>query len=808
MIVDGINLIDGVIKNAAVESSTTLPITNLDTGRLFYLTQVDGINNPGLYIYNGTDWETSGETGDITGIVAGTGLTGGGNSGSVQLDIDAAVVASVTVTDNLDTNKVNVAGDTMSGNLDLGANKIVSLGTPTAGTDATNKTYVDDAIGGVDVSNKVSKTGDTMSGDLLLSGSAGVTIGTSKAKFYYYAPFSESRIDYPVGETFNITQNGATKLAFSASGSQIDVNGCVLALDVAATNINHATRKDYVDNAISTAVSGFDLSGRVDTTGDTMSGDLLLSGSAGVTIGTSKAKFYYYAPFSESRIDYPVGETFNITQNGATKLAFSASGSQIDVNGCVLALDVAATNINHATRKDYVDNAISTAVSGFDLSGRVDTTGDTMTGILSLSAQGLTVGTSSEGTLEYIDGENSFNINTAATKAFSIKQANVQKMVFSGDGTRIDLNNVDLTLDKAPTAVNHATRKDYVDTAISTALSGIDLSSRVDISGDTMTGALILDADPSVALGAATKQYVDSVATGLDVKASVRAASTGDLSLSGTQTVDDVSLIAGDRILVKNQSTGSENGIYDVAAGAWTRSTDADNTPSNEVTSGMFTFIEEGTANADSGWTLSTADPIVLDTTALTFTQFSGAGTVNAGTGMTKAGDTLNVIGGTGITANANDIELDLTYTDGRYIQQAENAASATKLNTARDIALGGDLSGNASFDGTSNITITATIDTVGTYTDNRTTNKTLVHLETIFVNTTGSQLTMNLPGSPNLGDTVTIIDQKGTFGTNKCVVARNGGVIMGLTQDMDITTNNASVTLVYSNAADGWRIK
>ncbi len=700
MIVDGINLIDGVIKNAAVESSTTLPITNLDTGRLFYLTQVDGINNPGLYIYNGTDWETSGETGDITGIVAGTGLTGGGNSGSVQLDIDAAVVASVTVTDNLDTNKVNVAGDTMSGNLDLGANKIVSLGTPTAGTDATNKTYVDDAIGGVDVSNKVSKTGDTMSGDLLLSG------------------------------------------------------------------------------------------------------------SAGVTIGTSKAKFYYYAPFSESRIDYPVGETFNITQNGATKLAFSASGSQIDVNGCVLALDVAATNINHATRKDYVDNAISTAVSGFDLSGRVDTTGDTMTGILSLSAQGLTVGTSSEGTLEYIDGENSFNINTAATKAFSIKQANVQKMVFSGDGTRIDLNNVDLTLDKAPTAVNHATRKDYVDTAISTALSGIDLSSRVDISGDTMTGALILDADPSVALGAATKQYVDSVATGLDVKASVRAASTGDLSLSGTQTVDDVSLIAGDRILVKNQSTGSENGIYDVAAGAWTRSTDADNTPSNEVTSGMFTFIEEGTANADSGWTLSTADPIVLDTTALTFTQFSGAGTVNAGTGMTKAGDTLNVIGGTGITANANDIELDLTYTDGRYIQQAENAASATKLNTARDIALGGDLSGNASFDGTSNITITATIDTVGTYTDNRTTNKTLVHLETIFVNTTGSQLTMNLPGSPNLGDTVTIIDQKGTFGTNKCVVARNGGVIMGLTQDMDITTNNASVTLVYSNAADGWRIK
>jgi hypothetical protein len=145
---------------------------------------------------------------------------------------------------------------------------------------------------------------------------------------------------------------------------------------------------------------------------------------------------------------------------------------------------------------------------------------------------------------------------------------------------------------------------------------------------------------------------VDTARSGLDVKASVVVATTANITLSGTKTVDGVALSVGDRVLVKNQTTGSENGIYVVASGAWSRSADADSDV--EVTSGMFTFVEQGTANADSGFVLSTDGVIAVGTTALVFAQFSGAGQIVAGSGLTKSGNTLSIdtgyVGQTSIT--------------------------------------------------------------------------------------------------------------------------------------------------------------
>ena len=177
-------------------------------------------------------------------------------------------------------------------------------------------------------------------------------------------------------------------------------------------------------------------------------------------------------------------------------------------------------------------------------------------------------------------------------------------------------------------------------------------------------------ADPVGDQDAVNKQYADALVTGLDVKQSVRAATTANITLSGTQAVDGVNLGAGDRVLVKDQTDGKQNGIYDVVdGGAWTRSSDADNSPAGEVTSGMYTYVEEGSTNADAGFILQTTGAIVLGTTSLSFVQFTGAGQISAGAGLAKTGNVLDI--GTAdvarIVVNANDIDLATHGTAGTY---------------------------------------------------------------------------------------------------------------------------------------------
>ncbi len=183
-----------------------------------------------------------------------------------------------------------------------------------------------------------------------------------------------------------------------------------------------------------------------------------------------------------------------------------------------------------------------------------------------------------------------------------------------------------------------------------------------------------------VASSESIKAYVDSVASGLDVKDSVVVATTANITLANTQTIDGVSLSAGDRVLVKDQSTGADNGIYVVVSGgSWTRATDFDS--NTEVTDGTFFFVEQGTTQADSGWVLTTNNPITVGTTALVFSQFSGAGQITAGDGLTKSGNTINVVGTADkITVNANDITIASTYTGQNTITTtgALNAGSIT----------------------------------------------------------------------------------------------------------------------------------
>jgi hypothetical protein len=156
-------------------------------------------------------------------------------------------------------------------------------------------------------------------------------------------------------------------------------------------------------------------------------------------------------------------------------------------------------------------------------------------------------------------------------------------------------------------------------------------------------------ADPTNDQDAATKYYVDTVAQGLDVKASVLVATTANITLSGAQTIDGVSVVAGDRVLVKNQTAQADNGIYVAASGAWARSADA-NTWDELVSA--YTFVESGSTYADTGWVCTINKGGTLGTTPITWSQFSGAGTYLAGTGLTLSGNTFSITN-TAVTAGS-----------------------------------------------------------------------------------------------------------------------------------------------------------
>jgi hypothetical protein len=171
-------------------------------------------------------------------------------------------------------------------------------------------------------------------------------------------------------------------------------------------------------------------------------------------------------------------------------------------------------------------------------------------------------------------------------------------------------------------------------------------------------------ADPTAAQDAATKSYVDALIQGFDWKQSVRAASTANATLSSGfangSVIDGVTLATGDRILIKNQTTGSENGLYTVnASGSPTRTTDAD--ASAEVSAGLTVFVSEGTSNGNSSWSLTTDDTIVLGTTALVFAQISGGPGYSGGAGLTLTGSTFDVVAAdTSLTVNADNIQVRL----------------------------------------------------------------------------------------------------------------------------------------------------
>ena len=195
-----------------------------------------------------------------------------------------------------------------------------------------------------------------------------------------------------------------------------------------------------------------------------------------------------------------------------------------------------------------------------------------------------------------------------------------------------------------PTSTDTLVGRATTDTLTNKTLTNAVLNGTISGSAIKDEDNMVSDSADHLATQQSIKAYVDARVQGLDIKQSVRVATTENITLSNTQTIDTVSVVAGDRVLVKDQSTGSENGIYlCVDGGSWTRATDFDN--DSEVTSGAFTFVEEGNTNANNGFVLTTTGTITVGTTALTFSQFSGAGSITVSAPISKNGNELSISG-------------------------------------------------------------------------------------------------------------------------------------------------------------------
>ena len=209
------------------------------------------------------------------------------------------------------------------------------------------------------------------------------------------------------------------------------------------------------------------------------------------------------------------------------------------------------------------------------------------------------------------------------------------------------------------------------------------LDAKLNLAGGTLTGPLLLAADPTQALGVVTKQYADSISQGLHIHEAAQAATTANVDLStglvDSTVIDGVTLATGDRVLVKAQTDASENGIYVTAAsGAASRALDFDEPL--EMSGGDFVFVLGGTLYDNTGWVKTSGDVVTVGTDDLEFTQFSGAGSVTAGTNLEVSGTQISLAADpTLVDATITTLDVtNLVFPDGT----TQTSAGVVSLTT------------------------------------------------------------------------------------------------------------------------------
>jgi len=515
--------------------------------------------------------------------------------------------------------------------------------------------------------------------------------------------------------TVDITLGSDTLKIAGGTGITSSISGDTITLDIDSTVVTESSTDTLTNKSISlntntitgtlaefnTAVSDADfasLAGSETLTNKTISGSSNTISNIGNSSLTNSA--ITISDDTSSTTTISLGETLKIS--GGTGITSSISGDTIT-------LDIDSTVVTESSTDTLTNKSISLSTN-------------TITGTLA------------EFNTAVSDADFA---SLAGTETLSNKTLTAPKIV--DDGFIADANGNELILfNTIGSAVNQLEiSNSATGNGVTIASSGSDSNinivldpkgtGTVDVNSSRITSL----SDPSGDQDAATKAYVDSVANGLDVKTSVRVATTAALatvtysngagtltaSANGALIIDGVTVSVADRVLIKNQASAVQNGIYVVtttgsgaAAFVLTRGPDADT--AGELTGGAFFFVEEGTDNADNGYVTTFNGTPTLGTTDITFVQFSGAGQISAGNALTKTGNTLDVaVDGTTIEVSsdalrvkasgiaANELATDAVTTIKIQNSAVTNAKLANSTifftdesSTQGSVALGGNI--------------------------------------------------------------------------------------------------------------------
>ena len=397
-------------------------------------------------------------------------------------------------------------------------------------------------------------------------------------------------------------------------------------------------------------------------TNSTISGKALGTDLDALTIGTGLSGTSYNGSTS---VTIAIDSTVATTSGTQTLTNKTLTSPLVDGNGILFE---GSTADEFETTLTVVDPTADRTITLPNVTGTVVTTGDTgsvtntmLAGSIAnekLTNSSVTINTNSlslGGSLT-LDTDDIQEAGTSATNLYFTNeraQDAVAQAIANGTQTNITITYNDeansLSFNASGGVSSIAGTANQIEASSSTGAVTLSLPSTV-----IFPGTVTLNADPTQALEAATKQYVDAVAEGLHVHASVKAATTSNVDLStdleAGDVIDGVTLVAGDRVLVKNQSTTSQNGIYVAStSGAAVRASDY-NTAA-EIDAGDFFFVSGGTVNDSTGF-VQVNTITTLGTDPIVFEQFSGAGTFVAGNGLTLTGNSFSI--NTAVTVDVN----------------------------------------------------------------------------------------------------------------------------------------------------------